>query len=77
MLTISLMPSKAEASIIDLQNETSFSNPTSENRFALVTLGRTKDLKKPTLIIEDIEDLCFPKVLFCSCSTSISVQCQN
>ncbi|GJW23862.1 hypothetical protein Tco_0037673 [Tanacetum coccineum] len=59
MLTISLMPSKAEASITDLQNETIFSNPIVENRFVPVNLGRTKYPKKPTLIIEDI---CVPKL---------------
>nr|GEV60586.1 protein ROS1-like [Tanacetum cinerariifolium] len=31
-------------------------------RFAPVTPGRAKDPMKPTLIIEDIEDLCIPKV---------------
>ncbi|GJV42465.1 serine/threonine-protein phosphatase 5 [Tanacetum coccineum] len=43
-------------------NKTSFSNPTVENIFAPVNLGRTKDPKNPTLIIEDIEDLCVPKL---------------
>ncbi|GJU73282.1 ROS1-like protein [Tanacetum coccineum] len=40
----------------------SFSSPAVETRFAPVTPGRAKDPKKPTLIIEDIEDLCVPKV---------------